>query len=99
MAFMISQNQPSFSDEAEKIISRKEESERKGSISSHLLLKSSSQSLDKSVVLRRIRHHKAMNKVKNTLRALSRPDISDDYYSEEFYQHKWLQQGDCFTSP
>ncbi|CAA0840903.1 Protein of unknown function (DUF1162 [Striga hermonthica] len=85
-------------DEAEKIISSKEESERKGSISSQLLLKSSSQSLDKSEVLRRIRHHKAMNKVKNTLRALSRPD-SDDYYSDEFHQHKWLQQGDCFTSP
>ncbi|CAA0826988.1 Unknown protein, partial [Striga hermonthica] len=43
-------------------------------------------------------HHKAMNKVKDILRALSRPD-SDDYYSGEFHKHKWLQQGDWFTSP
>ncbi|PIN04127.1 hypothetical protein CDL12_23342 [Handroanthus impetiginosus] len=94
MAFMVSNNQPSFSDKAEKMsFSSKDESEPIGSVSSQLFLKSSSHNLDKDVVLRRLRHHKTMSKVRNAFQSMLAAD------TEELCVEKWLQQGDTFTSP
>ncbi|KAL1538922.1 hypothetical protein AAHA92_27609 [Salvia divinorum] len=89
MAFMLAENQASFSDESQK------REAAIGSVSSHLLLKSSRQSLDKDAVLRRLRHHKTMTRVKNAvsaavIAATARLDESDDL---------WLQRGDAFTFP
>ncbi|GFP80968.1 hypothetical protein PHJA_000240100 [Phtheirospermum japonicum] len=91
MAFMISKNQPSFCDEDERT-----SKDGPGSVTSHLFLKSSAQSLDKNVVLRRIRYHKTMSKVKHSFEALLAPRPAN---IDELYEEKWLQQGDNFTSP
>lgn len=94
---MISKNQPSLSEDAEKMsFSNKDGSEPLGSVSSQLFLKSSAQSLDKDVVLRRLRHHKTMSKVKNAFQAMLAPRLAN---TEEPYEEKWLQKGDSFTSP
>lgn len=62
-------------------------------ISSQLHLKSSSQeNLDKNVVLRRLRHHKYLQKVKTLLNTNSSTRNYD-------YEHKCLEQGDVFCSP
>lgn len=105
MAFMISKGQPSsFSEEtSEKLrfnTNRDDDVDgssepQVGSVSNQLSLKSSPpRSLDKDVVLRRLRHHKTMIKVKNAFQAVlpPHPDAHDQL-------EKWLQQGDSFTSP
>lgn len=89
MAFMLSKNQSSFSGEAQS----KDGGEALGSVSTHLSLKSSSRSLEKEAVLRRLRHHKTMNRVKNAFHAIMAPQL------EDLYDEKWLQQGDSFSSP
>ncbi|KAL8471990.1 hypothetical protein ACS0TY_029286 [Phlomoides rotata] len=81
MAFIIQKNQSSFSGEPEA-------TEPIASVSTHLFLKSPPESLERHVVLRRLRHHKIMTKVKNALHALF--DADDE---------KWLQRGDSFSSP
>lgn len=79
-------------------------SEAMNSVTSQLCLKSSSvasrqksQALDKDVVLRRIRRHKSMNKVRNALHALLAADDQADTFADN--QQRWLQLGDAFTSP
>ncbi|KAG8384490.1 hypothetical protein BUALT_Bualt04G0123100 [Buddleja alternifolia] len=98
MAFMISKNQPpSFSEESEKLSFSTDtdgSNETLGTVSSQLYLKSSSRSLDKDVVLRRLRHHKTLSRVKNTFQSLIAP-----HSTMEPYEEKWLQHGDVFTSP
>ncbi|KAM7264363.1 hypothetical protein ACFE04_002046 [Oxalis oulophora] len=55
---------------------------------------SSSQGLDKEVVLRRIRHHKYINKVKSALQGLKGSSKPPTMAQE------WLDyQGDAFSSP
>ncbi|KAL0377794.1 UNVERIFIED_CONTAM: hypothetical protein Sradi_3084900 [Sesamum radiatum] len=97
MAFMISKNQPSS---PEKMISFSHNDGSTeplpGSVSTQLFLKSSAQSLDKEVVLRRLRHHKTINRVKNAFQAMLAPQPPA---AEELYEEKWLQHGDTFTSP
>ncbi|EXB37238.1 hypothetical protein L484_020297 [Morus notabilis] len=98
MAFVISEAQQSFShSEAEKVT---QQDDRPSPITSQLYLKSSSSSsssskanLNKDVVLRRIRHHKCLNKVRSAFQGLL---VSSD--SEEA-QQKWLDQNDSFSSP
>lgn len=60
-------------------------------ISSELYLKSSTdhQNLDKNVVLRRLRFHKVRAKLQGLL----------DTRNYDYYEHKWLEQGDVFCSP
>ncbi|KAH6832320.1 hypothetical protein C2S53_007418 [Perilla frutescens var. hirtella] len=93
MAFMVSENEASLSiNEAHS----KDGSEPPlGSVSSQLFLKSSShRSLDKDVVLRRLRHHKTVSRLKSAFHAImAAPPPHDDY------DEKWLQRGDTFTSP
>lgn len=96
MAFILSQNQPSLSSEAEAEAEAqsKDVTEPLGSVTSQVLLKASSrQSMDRDAVRRRLRHHKAMSKVKNALCAIMAPPPLQD--SDE----KWLQQGDGFSFP
>lgn len=97
MAFVISEAQQSFShSEAEKVT---QQDDRPSPITSQLYLKSSSSSssskanLNKDVVLRRIRHHKCLNKVRSAFQGLL---VSSD--SEEA-QQKWLDQNDSFSFP
>ncbi|CAA2981303.1 Hypothetical predicted protein [Olea europaea subsp. europaea] len=97
MAFMISKNQPSFS-ESEKVT---EEAETLDSVTTQLFLKSSSsrrsaQRLDKDVVVRRLRFHKTLNRVKNTFQAIRAPQ---DGGTVSDYNEKWLEQGDNFSFP
>ncbi|KAL6572887.1 hypothetical protein OROHE_002363 [Orobanche hederae] len=93
MALMISKNQPSISDEEENTsFSNRDGSEPLGSVTSHIYLKSSAKSLDKSIVLGRIRRHKTKNKVKNGFKAFVAPNTAN-------IEEKWLELGDTFTSP
>lgn len=64
-------------------------------VSSELHLKSSkssSQTLDKEVVLRRLRHHKSINRIKSAFEGLR-------VCSNSTQEQKWLQQDDVFSSP
>lgn len=63
------------------------------SISSELHVKSSShQTLNKEVVLQRIRHRKSLNKIKSAFQGLRGCSASAQ-------EQKWLQQDDVFSSP
>ncbi|KAL3525743.1 hypothetical protein ACH5RR_014115 [Cinchona calisaya] len=103
---------PSFSEAQNLNLpnNARNESETINSVTSQLLLKSSSsasaashragsQTLDKDVVLRRIRHHKSMNKIRNAFQALLA--VADDHADAvaDKYEQKWLQLGDAFSSP
>ncbi|WCJ31022.1 hypothetical protein M5689_012540 [Euphorbia peplus] len=59
-------------------------------VSSELHLKSSSQSLDKNVVLKRIRHHKNLNKFRNAFHSLLIGSSSSA---------RWSDPEDAFSSP
>ncbi|AES94806.1 hypothetical protein MtrunA17_Chr5g0403021 [Medicago truncatula] len=56
------------------------------------LSKSSSQTLDKEVVLRRIRHQKSLNRIKSVFEGFRGCSASAQ-------EQKWLQQDDVFSSP
>lgn len=64
-------------------------------VSSELHLKSSkfsSQTLDKEVVLRRLRHHRSINRIKSAFEGLR-------VCSTSTQEQMWLQQDDVFSSP
>ncbi len=90
MAFMISKVQ------AEKVnLNHSGEKDSELSpVSSQLYLKSSTQAssktLDKEAVLRRIRHHKNLNKVRGALQAL---------ISNSVQEQKWMDPDDVFSAP
>jgi len=65
-------------------------------ISSELHLKSPSQTLDKHVVLRRIKQRKSYNKAKNAFEALLGALKTNPNNAQE---QKWLQHDDTFSSP
>ncbi|XP_061374442.1 uncharacterized protein LOC133316681 [Gastrolobium bilobum] len=73
-----------------------------GAISSQLHLKSSlsskdsSQTLNKQVVLQRIRHRKSLNKIKSALEVLLGSSEGNTVSTQE---QKWLQQDDAFSAP
>ncbi|KAK3015365.1 hypothetical protein RJ639_005637 [Escallonia herrerae] len=77
----------------------KDDNETTKSVTSHIYLKSSSAqaaagTLDKNVVLRRIRYHKSLKKVKSTFQALL--NSSNECVQDE---QKWLEQDDAFSAP
>lgn len=95
MAFMIPNAHQSFS-EAEKL-NLNHPDDKDTQISRQLYLKSSSaqassKTLDKDVILKRIRHRKNLNKVRNAFHALERSLVSAN-------QQKWLDPDDAFSSP
>lgn len=61
-------------------------------LKSSLSSKSSSQTLDKEVVLRRIRHQKSLNRIKSVFESFQGCSASAQ-------EQKWLQQDDVFSSP
>ncbi|XP_020204129.1 uncharacterized protein LOC109789557 [Cajanus cajan] len=101
MAFTISRSQSALTEgekeNVDKLGYNKECGAGKESmISSQLQLKSSlssSQSLDKHAVLRRIRQRRSYNRAKSALKALMGPSEATSQ------EHKWLQLGDSFSSP
>ncbi|KAL6957104.1 hypothetical protein U1Q18_011783 [Sarracenia purpurea var. burkii] len=102
MSFMKSKNQPSsFAQSQEVKLSDgrdKGGEEATNSVTSCLYLKSSSQPLDKNVVLRRIRHHKNLNKIRSTFQGLlGGPSPSEKAGTVAAHQQKSLD--DAFFSP
>lgn len=106
MDFIISEAQPSLSEVESRVNLNhtkdgKDSSETPGTgrhITSELYLRSSSKSLDKDVVLRRIRHHKNLNRVRGALQALLSSSEHANY-ADPVQQHKWVDQNDNFSSP
>lgn len=101
MAFIVSENQQSFSEKETEV-----EPTTKSSVTTFLYLKSSPTAgahqpssgsgfgtLNKDAVRRRIRHHKYLKKVQNTFHDLLTP--SSDFSAEQ----KWLELGDVFSAP
>ncbi|KAK9231143.1 hypothetical protein WN943_021375 [Citrus x changshan-huyou] len=99
MAFMISKAETSFSDAEKASLNHSEE---KDNITRQLYLRSSSTSrdsssstttgvLDRKVVLKRIRHHRSLNKVKSAFQAMASSSGSGQH------EHQWLD--DAFSSP
>ncbi|KAA8531768.1 hypothetical protein F0562_006515 [Nyssa sinensis] len=106
MDFMISKEQASLS-EVEKVKLSEGRRDDANLVTTHLYLKSSSstqtsQTLDKDVVLQRIRHHKCLHKVRSTFQALA---SSSSYSSSgkagtiSDLEHKWLELNDAFSAP
>jgi len=97
MAFMISRAE----SETKKVSLDHQEDENSATVNaisselhlkSSLSSKSSSQTLDKEVVLRRIRHQKSLNRIKSVFEGF----LSSSASAQE---QKWLQQDDVFSSP
>ncbi|KAL6317950.1 hypothetical protein AAG906_030997 [Vitis piasezkii] len=99
MSFLVSKPRPSSSD-YEKITHSddREDSDTLPTVTSYLHLKpaQSSQTLDKDLVLRRIRHRKRVNKVRNLFQTLvSSPFSTTD--SVRVQEKKWVD--DAFAAP
>ncbi|KAK9948749.1 hypothetical protein M0R45_004313 [Rubus argutus] len=112
MAFVISKahHQPSFSPESDlqnqnnsKDGEAQAQHHQSVSVTSHLYLKSSSNSkaaaLDRDLVLRRIRHHKDMRKVKSAFQALmgNRSSSSELQATSTTDMASWLDQENSFS--
>ncbi|EEF40060.1 conserved hypothetical protein [Ricinus communis] len=103
MAFMISQSQQSLSSEDKENQTQVE----LGPISTQLHLisssssssshsSSSSKALDKEVILRRIRHHKSLNKLRNVFQALAGSSEHVNFVSDN---SAGLDLQDVFSCP
>ncbi|OAY35360.1 uncharacterized protein LOC110628717 [Manihot esculenta] len=95
MAFVISQSQQSLTGDDT------ENQTQIGPVSTQLHLKSSSQpcskALEKEVILRRLRHHKSLNKVRNAFQALASSCEREAMVSAN--QQMWLDPEDAFSCP
>lgn len=74
-----------------------------GGMSNQLQLKSS-RSLDKNVILRRIKQRKSYNKAKSAIEAIlattsQTTDDETNSNAQQQQQHKLLQFGDAFSAP
>ncbi|KAK7386490.1 hypothetical protein VNO78_26759 [Psophocarpus tetragonolobus] len=99
MAFTISRSQSALSEKENE--SLKDLGDKESVISSQLQLKSSlsssSQSMDKRAILRRIRQRRSYNRAKSALEALlGSPEANS---STSAHEQKWLQLCDSFSSP
>ncbi|KAJ1419092.1 hypothetical protein SESBI_15360 [Sesbania bispinosa] len=100
MAFMISRAE-SESEKArlDHLEDKDSATATAGAISSQLHLKSpkaSSETLDKQVVLRRIRHRKSINRIKSAFEGLRG---STEGKTASAQEQKWLEQDDAFSAP
>lgn len=75
MAFMISKTQQAKISEVPRSGEEIQTESANNPVTSQLYLKTS-ESLDREIVLRRIRQHKTMNKVRNSLQSLFRSSVS-----------------------
>lgn len=107
MAFTVSRSESALTAEREKGSTIDHHNRDKGDnnkdsltvndgISSQLQLKSFSQTMDKHVVLRRIKKHKSYNKAKSAFETLLGTLKTEANTAQE---HKWLQHDDTFSSP
>ncbi|XAR57843.1 hypothetical protein NMG60_11026125 [Bertholletia excelsa] len=109
MAYMITKDHPSLSHDKDEIILSDGGDKGGGaeatskSVSSCLYLKSSSrdpQPLDREAVLRRLRHHKCVTKLRNKLEAmLGVPGSDSGSSSEQALRQRWLELDDGFCFP
>lgn len=102
MAFMFSKAETSsFPGDSEK--SDLKHSEENDYITRQVCLRSSTrnstEALDKQIVLKRIRHHKYLSKLKSTFQALVTNDGSEQANTVAVHQHRWLDHDDAFSSP
>ncbi|GMP31600.1 hypothetical protein CsSME_00005748 [Camellia sinensis var. sinensis] len=102
MAFVISSNK----NQEVKNLSSVSDGRDTNSVTSYLYLKSSSahstsEPLDKDVVLRRIRHHKCLNKIRSPFQALLSSSFSCSGQADMVaaHQQRWLEQDDAFSAP
>ncbi|KAJ0039817.1 hypothetical protein Pint_28168 [Pistacia integerrima] len=99
---MASKAETSFSDDSGK--TNLKHSEEQDHITRQLCLKSSptkhdsSEALDKQLVLKRIRHHKCLSKVRSAVQALV-SNGSEQANTVSVHQQKWLDHDDVFSSP
>lgn len=96
MAFMISRSQPSFSD-AGNVDHKHNQPPAPPIITTHLQLKSSpeSKTMDKQVVLKRIRQHRSINNIKSAFQALL--SSSEHPKMASNYQPKCREHQDVFS--
>ncbi|KAK7307588.1 hypothetical protein VNO77_40788 [Canavalia gladiata] len=100
MAFMISRAESETEKSSLNHVEDKD-SATVGAISRQLHLKSSSskassQTLNKQVVLQRIRHRKSINRIKTAFEGLL---CGSEGSTTSTQEQKWLQQDDAFSSP
>ncbi|XP_027359697.1 uncharacterized protein LOC113868388 [Abrus precatorius] len=101
MAFMISRAEPETEKSGLNHLEDKDPA-TVGAISSELHLKpsssseASSQTLNKQVVLKRIRHRKSLNRIKTAFEGLLGGSEGNTTSTQE---QKWLQQDDAFSAP
>ncbi|KAJ6304910.1 hypothetical protein OIU78_020457 [Salix suchowensis] len=102
MSFMVSQAQQSFSENEKVNLNHPEVEDNQvlstSPVSSQLHLKPSAHAMDRDVILKRIRHHKTVNKVKKTLQALAASSLDQENMASA-YQQKWQDPQDAFSSP
>lgn len=102
MAFLISKVEnttlPNSDDQKMKLNTTEENGNfNQTPVSTELYLRSpsSSKSLEKEAVLRRIRHHKYISKIKGTLEVLVRSSSTTAQGNEQM----WVDQYDGFSTP
>ncbi|KAG5245641.1 hypothetical protein IMY05_005G0106300 [Salix suchowensis] len=102
MSFMVSQAQQSFSENEKVNLNHPEVEDNQvlstSPVSSQLHLKPSAHAMDRDVILKRIRHHKTVNKVKKALQALAASSLDQENMASA-YQQKWQDPQDAFSSP
>lgn len=104
MAFVISRTESALSETEKASHHHREDKDSAtvGAISSQLHLKSSlspkasSQTLNKQVVLQRIRQRKSLNRIKSAFEGLLG---SSEGNTASAYEEMWLQQDDAFSAP
>lgn len=98
---MVSKAQQSFSENEKLNLNHSEVEDNQvltSPVSSQLHLKPSAHAMDRDVILKRIRHHKTVNKVKKTLQALAASSLDQENMASA-YQQKWQDPQDAFSSP
>lgn len=91
---------PQSQSQAQQMQSSEEEIESKKreptvTVSNHLhLISSHSHSLDKQAILKRLRHHKSLNKFRNVFQSLVNNSSSAGQQNE-----RWSDPQDAFSSP
>lgn len=107
MSSTVSKSQPTVDSKDENMIAGsssavdQEDPETQNPVTSHLCIRPmhSTQTLDKEVVLRRIRQRKRVNKVKATLKALLSSPLPESENPDKVsvHQKKWVD--DAFAAP
>ncbi|KAJ6919508.1 hypothetical protein NC651_013460 [Populus alba x Populus x berolinensis] len=101
MSFVVSKAPQSFSENEKLNLNHREVEDNQvltNPISNQLHLKPAVHAMEKDVILKRIRHHKSVNKVKKAFQALAASSLDQENMASA-YQQKWLDAHDAFSSP